>query len=186
MIQKIRKLLFALFLFSFGISVFGQKNLIFTDADRLYKNGVELFNKEKYGAAQEQFNEAIKLYGLNNHEFKANSEYYSALCAIELFNDDAEYLMAKFIAERPENSKVNSAYFHMGKFQYRQNRFAKAIFWNFILMWSFLSIIPGLICALQNLRRKIKYRGIIIFLLRSGPGRKTELIRSDGTWIRCM
>ncbi|MDX9696513.1 MAG: tetratricopeptide repeat protein [Bacteroidales bacterium] len=129
MIQNFRKLLLSLFLFSLIISAFGQKNIIFTDADRLYKNGLELFNKEKYGSAQQQFNEAIQLYGKNNHEFKANAEYYSALCAIELFNDDAEYLMSKFIAERPENSKVNSAYFHMGKFQYRQNRHAKAIFW---------------------------------------------------------
>lgn len=129
MIQKLGKILFTLFLFSFVYSAFGQKNISLTEADKLYKNGVELFNKEKYGAAQEQFNSAIKLYGVNNHEFKANAEYYSALCAIELFNDDAEYLMSKFIAERPENSKVNSAYYHMGKFQYRQNMYSKAIHW---------------------------------------------------------
>jgi len=129
MIQKMKKILVTLCLFSVGFSVFGQKNIILTDADRLYKNGVELFNKEKYGVAQEQFNSAIKLYGKNDHEFKANAEYYSALCAIELFNVDAEYLMSKFIAERPENSKVNSAYFQMGKFQYRQNKYSKAAYW---------------------------------------------------------
>ena len=51
--QKMKKLFFTLGLFLIGIMVFGQKNLIQTDPDRLYKNGVELFNKEKYGAAQE-------------------------------------------------------------------------------------------------------------------------------------
>ncbi|HAN20002.1 MAG: hypothetical protein A2X15_15315 [Bacteroidetes bacterium GWB2_32_14] len=116
-------------LLSFVFKAHSQKTILLTDADKLYKNGIELFGKEKFGVAQEQFNSAIKLYGKNEIEFKANAEFYSALCAIELFNEDAEYLMSKFIAEHPENSKVNSAYFHMGKFQYRQKKYSKSVSW---------------------------------------------------------
>ena len=127
--KKTLSIFILILLFSIEFKAFSQKTIVLTDADEIYKNGIELFEKEKFGAAQEQFISAINLYGKNDIEFKANAEYYSALCAIELFNDDAEYLMSKFIAEHPENSKVNSAFFHLGKFQYRQKKFSKAKYW---------------------------------------------------------
>ena len=103
--------------------------MIFTDPDLEYKTGLELFEKQKYGVAQEHFQNAINSYNESNMEFKANAEFYSALCALELYNEDAEYMISRFIVERPENSKVNAAYFHMGKFQYRQKQYHKAITW---------------------------------------------------------
>jgi TolA-binding protein len=108
---------------------FSQKSMIYTDPDLEYKTGLELFEKQKFGVAQKHFQNAIESYGGLNVEFKANAEYYTALCAIELFNKDAEYLISKFIAEHPENSKVNAAYFHMGTFQYRQKQYHQAIKW---------------------------------------------------------
>ena len=56
-----------------------------------------LFNKEKYGLAQYHFQNAIDKYGQFNVNNKVNAEFYSALCAIELFNNDAEYLISLFI-----------------------------------------------------------------------------------------
>ena len=92
-----------------GLKVVAQKSMIYTDPDLSYKTGLELFEKQKYGVAQKHFQEAIKTYGDQNIEFKANAEFYSAICAIELYNEDAEYLISRFIAEHPENSKVNAA-----------------------------------------------------------------------------
>lgn len=123
------KLLTVSLLVIVGIEVFGQKSRIYTDPDLTYKTGLELFEKQKYGVAQKHFQEAIQLYNDENVEFKANAEFYTAICAIELFNEDAEYLISRFIAEHPENSKVNAAYFHMAKFQYRQKQYHKAINW---------------------------------------------------------
>jgi len=127
--MKYIKILAISFLMTIGLGSFAQKSMIYTDPDLEYKTGLELFEKQKYGVAQKHFQNAIECYGDLNIEFKANSEFYSALCAIELFNEDAEYLISKFIAERPENSKVNAAYFHMGKFQYRQKQYHQAIKW---------------------------------------------------------
>lgn len=118
----------SLFILS-SVQGFSQKTMFYNDPDEEYKLGLELFEKQKYGVAQKHFDQAIKLYGDHEVEFKANSEYYSALCAIELFNEDAEYKISKFIAERPENSKVNAAYFHMGKFQYRKKKYSYALRW---------------------------------------------------------
>lgn len=130
MLQKrYYKILIVSVLLLMGLSSFSQKPISYTDPDLEYKTGLELFEKMKYGVAQKHFENCIESYGDLNVEFKANAEYYSALCAIELFNEDAEYKISKFIAERPENSKVNAAYFHMGKFQYRQKKYKKAISW---------------------------------------------------------
>ncbi|MDY6802148.1 MAG: tetratricopeptide repeat protein [Bacteroidota bacterium] len=117
-----------LILFS-QISLYAQETMVFTNPDKAYKTGLDLFEKEKYGVAQKHFRDAIESYGDAQPEFKANARYYEALCALELFNQDAEYLISTFIAEHPENSKVNMARFHMGEFQYRQKKYQQAIDW---------------------------------------------------------
>jgi TolA-binding protein len=127
--RKYFKILITSALLIFTFEAFAQKSMIFTDPDLEYKTGLELFEKQKYGVAQEHFQNAINSYKESNVEFKANAEFYSALCALELYNEDAEYMISRFIVERPENSKVNAAYFHMGKFQYRQKQYHKAITW---------------------------------------------------------
>lgn len=126
---KYYKILILSFLLVVSLNSYSQKTIFNSDPDKEYKTGLELFEKQKYGVAQKHFLNAIELYGDRKVEFKANSEYYSALCAIELFNLDAEYKISRFIAEHPENSKVNAAYFHMGKFQYRQKKYKPAIKW---------------------------------------------------------
>jgi len=111
------------------MSLYAQETMVFTNPDKAYKTGLDLFEKEKYGVAQKHFRNAIDSYGDAQSEFKANARYYEALCAMELFNQDAEYLISTFIAEHPENSKVNMARFHMGEFQYRQKKYRQAIDW---------------------------------------------------------
>ena len=130
MMQKryLKILIISCLLFTYG-AVLAQNTMIYSDPDKEYKTGLELFEKEKYVVAQKHFQKAINAYGAQNNEFKANAEYYAALCAIELFNEDAEYMISKFIVEHPENTKVNAAYFHMGKFQYRQKKYHLAIDW---------------------------------------------------------
>lgn len=127
--MKYNKVFIIISVLFLSTGLYAQKPLAYNDPDSEYKTGLELFEKQKYGVAQKHFQNAIESYEDPNTEFKANAEYYSALCAIELFHEDAEYLISKFIAERPENSKVNSAYFHMAKFQYRQRQYHQAIQW---------------------------------------------------------
>ncbi|MCF8335153.1 MAG: tetratricopeptide repeat protein [Bacteroidales bacterium] len=94
-----------------------------------YQKGVELFDKEKYAAAQQQFDKALEKMDNGERELMANARYYIAICAIELYNKDAEYLLNRFISTHPENPKVNSAYFHLGKFHYRQKNYQRVIQW---------------------------------------------------------
>ncbi len=106
-----------------------QKTLSFSDPDLHYKTGFELFEKQQYGAAQKQFDIAVKEYEPLNYDNKTSAEFYAALCAIELYNEDAEYLITKFINKHPESTKARMAQFEMGKFRYRQQNYTEAINW---------------------------------------------------------
>lgn len=105
----------------------GQNTSISSDPEKTYRLGVELFNKEKYGAAQQQFEQVYQNLHLNNSELKINSAYYIAICALALFNNDAEYLINQFILKYPYSSKINRAYFQLGKLQFRNKDYRNAI-----------------------------------------------------------
>ena len=109
------------------LSASAQKSLIYTDEDYDYRVGVDLFNKQHYSQAQQFFERVVKHYGNESSDIKADAEYYAALCALELFNNDAEYRIGKFINDYPESPRTRTAYFEMGRYQYRVNRYREAI-----------------------------------------------------------
>ena len=106
-----------------------QKSLIYSLPDQDYKTAMELYEKQKYSAAQQFFQKVIEKPSSANTGIRADAEYYSALCALELFNPDAEFLLTRFIAGNPENNKANDAYFFMARHQYNNKKYSKAIEW---------------------------------------------------------
>ncbi|SDC26117.1 tetratricopeptide repeat protein [Williamwhitmania taraxaci] len=124
-----KKIVFLFMLLLAGSATFGQQTASYTHPDKLYNRALELFNKDKYAAAQKQFILSSKEYAGENTQKLALSEFYKALCAVRLFNDDAEFLITSFITNFPENQKVNEAYFELAKLRYRQERYADAITW---------------------------------------------------------
>ncbi len=97
-----------------------QKTAIYTDKDALYKLGLELFDKQQYVSAQENFNEYAARTASST--LKADALYYAAACGIELFNKDSEWLMRQFIEKYPESTKINSAYFYLAKSSFRKKK----------------------------------------------------------------
>lgn len=116
-------------LLQFATVSFAQKSLYHTQVDKDYTQAQELFAKQKFSAAQQYFQRVIEKTNTANTIIRANAEYYAALCALELFNPDAEYLLTKFINSNPENSKANEAYFHLARTQYNNKKYSKAIEW---------------------------------------------------------
>ncbi|MCD4771775.1 MAG: tetratricopeptide repeat protein [Bacteroidales bacterium] len=124
------------FIFSFVFLLFtGYFNIIFAQQsgineyqDDEYKLGLELFSKQKYGAAQNAF-----LHVVNNlenddiSEIKATSEYYIAICALELRHEDALQQLNRFITDYPANAKIPRAYFQLGKLQFRERNYRDAL-----------------------------------------------------------
>ncbi len=115
----------------FGIAwgISAQPTQIYTSDVVAYELGLELYNKGKYGAAQKQFDEAVRKIGDPNSEISVNSEYYAALCALALFNKDAEHLLTQFVENHPESPRVKNVYFQLGRYNYRKKRWKNVINW---------------------------------------------------------
>ncbi len=126
---KILRNSFLLLLFLISAISNAQNTLNYIQEDRLLQKGAELYEKQMYARAQEVFAEIIAYYGNEHTDVKANAEYYSALCAIALYNRDAEDRIAEFIAKYPESPLTRWAYFEMGKFQYRKQDYEHAVYY---------------------------------------------------------
>lgn len=103
-----------------------------------YQTGLELLQNEKYVAAAQQFKLVEQLRSksstqqVSNAELsllKENAKFYSAVCALELGNADAEALFQEFIREYPLNPNTKLAYFHVGKSYFAQKNYPKALEW---------------------------------------------------------
>ena len=110
-------------------SGFAQQSLVYRDVDADFKTGVELFQKEKYNAAQKSFVKVIEKYNDPNALVRVDAEYYKAICAIELFNKDGEFYLKQFVKDHPENPKVKSAYLYLGRYNYRKKKWREALDW---------------------------------------------------------
>lgn len=113
----------------FSLSGFSQETAVYKDFDRDFKTGVDLFTKEKYGAAQHYFGKIIEAYGSQHSSIRSEAEYYYAICALELFNNDTEYFITRFLENNPSSPKTGLAYFQMGRFKYRQSQWQEANGW---------------------------------------------------------
>ena len=92
---------------------------------------MQLYENQKYGAAQHFFDKVVETHKDPNSLARVDAEYYSAICAIELFNKDAELLLKQFIEKHPESPHKRTAYFNLGKYNYRKKKYKEAIeyFW---------------------------------------------------------
>ncbi|MES2109310.1 MAG: tetratricopeptide repeat protein [Bacteroidota bacterium] len=121
----------------FVLTARAQQNPAF-DVLRTYHGAVELLDKGKYVSAAEQFKQvdAFRVKTSTQPKFeselsliKENSQYYEALCALELGNDDAENMFLRFIKEHPENPLTKLAYFQIGRSYSRQEKYTEALKW---------------------------------------------------------
>lgn len=94
-----------------------QRTEVYENTIRFYNRGLELFEKEKYSAAQKHFTWYVSI--ASDRESKINAEYYAGLCAMELFNPDAINLLNGVVLKYPEHAKAQSALFNLGKYFYR-------------------------------------------------------------------
>lgn len=112
-----------------SVSVFGQKSAVYEYGENDYLKGLELYEKEKYSAARQVFDQFLSNSKGSRSEIRSEASFYRAMSAIELKNDDAEYLTHTFISEFPESPHVDEAAFQMGDFFYDKNSWARSISW---------------------------------------------------------
>jgi len=122
-----RKFLILLFLSVSVHTLWAQRTAIYKDPDFAYRTGIDLFEKDKYGAAQKHFQYVIEDEKNPLLQLKINAEYYDALCAVELYNRDSEYKFAEFVRKHPTNSRVNLVQYQLGILAYRDKKYSTAL-----------------------------------------------------------
>ena len=118
-----------LLLFSTSVPLFAQRTEILASPERDYRNALELYDKAKYSAAQKVFEAVIDRIDNTNDETQVNAEYYQAVCALELFNRDAEFMLKEFVRRHPESPRVKVARYQLGRYYYRKKKFKDALEW---------------------------------------------------------
>lgn len=112
-----------------GLAGYSQETERYTHEWKSYRQGLELFDKEKYTAAFEAFEQAKQqINDPNSAEYEA-CDYYQALCSVELFNRNAAYELKQFIQHYPESPRVVQVYFQLGRYYYRKKSWEEATEW---------------------------------------------------------
>ncbi len=112
---------------SFGAILTGQQTDYHTNPDSRYRHGLELYINGKYSAAQVFFDNYLIENAHENFDQVSNSEFYSAMCAVKLFNNDAEYRVLNFLARNPENPLRNEALFNLANYFYQRKSTSNAL-----------------------------------------------------------
>lgn len=109
------------------IGLVAQRTSIYREPEAAYRSGMDLFEKEKYGAAQKDFAYVIENEPNPIALLRVNAEYYDALCALELYNGDAEFKFTEFLRQHPSSSRVNLINYQLGRLAYTDKKFNSAL-----------------------------------------------------------
>lgn len=106
---------------------YAQRTNVYVEPEVIYREGLELFQKEKYAAAQPKFEEFLALKKPTAAGTRALAAYLDAVCAVELFHEDGEAKLTHFLATYPESPLTVKAQFQLGKLKFRKREFKEAI-----------------------------------------------------------
>ena len=106
--------------------------------ERYYQEGLDLFDKKQYGAAQQALRQYMQTApprvseqsgpaAITGREQRlADAEYYYAVSGLYLLHPDAEGLILAFAEQHPAHPRAAVAYFELAKFYFDQQNYAQA------------------------------------------------------------
>ena len=104
-----------------------QKPLKFESPEFEFNTAMELFQKEKYGSAQQYFKYVYENTPNKQQDIKSNSYFYIGVCAAQLYNEDAIFYLSDFIRLYPVHSLVPEANYYLGKFYFYKKQYKNVI-----------------------------------------------------------
>lgn len=116
---------FTIFVLVFPVMMWGQVSYSDIHPDRINK-GKELYDKEKYVAAQQLFDQIIEDQQAT-HQQRTEAAFYSFLCSSRLYHKDAKYKGLQFIAQYPESPLVNLVLFELANNEYVNKNYKNSI-----------------------------------------------------------
>lgn len=123
-----KKSYYLLFLIAFSTTIMAQESAINLDITAEYYSAIKLYNNKAYGVAQLLFNKVSK----NTESYqniKADSDYYDAMCAIKLTQNNANDKVIAFVNKYPYHNKKEKAFFEVGNYYFSDRKATHALQW---------------------------------------------------------
>ena len=118
------------YLLFIGISViFAQKSLESKQPEKLFDEAMTHFDNRRYGIARILFEECAQNALENQITIKSDATFYAALSAANLQNDDAAFLLEKYVNDYPQSNYLSLAYFRLGELSHEEEKYRNAIKW---------------------------------------------------------
>lgn len=125
--QRIKSLLVIAVIMMAVQPVFGQKSSSDEGVRQLYRQAVDLYQKEKYASAQHLFDKLTADAAGVDDEMAREACFYGAVCAERLGNSDADFRLTEFLRRYPQNKHTNMANFYLGNYHYAAGDYVKAL-----------------------------------------------------------
>lgn len=95
----------------------------------LYRQAMDLYQKQKYAAAQQIFDQVAERQSGREAEWLVVSDacYYAGVCSEKLDNDDAYYRLEEFLRLYPQSARQDMARFYLGNFYYARGDYERAL-----------------------------------------------------------
>lgn len=146
------------------------------DAEQHFKQGRALYNVGKYGAAQVEFLRARSLLHLDEEAAAARTDYYIAMCAVEMEQGNSRELLEAFLRTYPNSVYNNDVRFALTNLEFAEGNYEKAV-------EGYGTVIPGLLPAARydEFRFKAGYAQFVTGDTEGAYGRFSE-IAPGGTY----
>ncbi len=92
-----------------------------------FSTALDLFQKEKYTAAQAIFEKIINEANDKDQSLVVDATYYDAICALELKHKNTEFKLKNFIDKYPTSSKIKRIYYQFGKYEFSEKNYRKSL-----------------------------------------------------------
>ena len=115
------------FLFSSSNVAVAQRETSGERQRALYRQATDLYQKQKYAAAQQIYDEIAGGNEGRADLTTADACYYAGVCSEKLDNNDACYRLEEFLRLYPQSSRCNMARFYLGNFHYTRGDYDRAL-----------------------------------------------------------
>ena len=112
-----------------GSLTYGQKETGDERTTGLYRQAMDLYQKQKYSAAQQIFDQVAALGATADAQWLTISDacYYAGVCSEKLDNDDAYFRLEEFLRFYPQSARQDMARFYLGNFYYARGDYDRAL-----------------------------------------------------------
>jgi len=94
-----------------------------------YQEGLRAFRAQHYGLAQRHFEDYLLVNTDPKSDLRIQAEYFSAVCALELFHSDGEQRVLDFVEAHPAHPRVHQINLYMAQHQFDRRRYRSARDW---------------------------------------------------------